>query len=328
VRVDKRRSWRAGVRRGAGGAPSGTRWSAAGSWGGPGCGLLVDKYDDACPCIGRSGASSAWDWCCRYPHGGPGDVEHGNLLRPIWRQRCRRCWRRESCIDGTGLPVLDRALWEQASGRSWGYVGTPTWRRTFSSRREKQGQREGELGPRTWSTCARATQCGCIGTVRRQSFKREDSSSALGGATCTRRYFREGVGWRRRTAALPIAGYKKLYGSRPKSATKTRPPSGRRERRGGRRSSTTSSHGAGPISRTSHHPRRWAKRSSTPEPREALARFWSTERFRSTTDVERLHVRAALTRKNISSRGFGPRARAPGDRVHHPGLLPPCGRYP
>jgi len=53
--------------------------------------------------------------------------------------------------------------------------------------------------------------------------------------TCTPSLFREGVGRSDARAALPIAGYKKLYEIEAEIRDKDETPSGRRDRRGARR---------------------------------------------------------------------------------------------
>jgi len=206
---------------------------------------------------------------------------------------------------------------------------TPTWRRTFSSRRGRSRAREGELAPRHASTCARATQWRDASNLFDKSFKREDLVEC-GCNMHARPLFREGV-WMEATHArrCPSPATRSCTRSGPKSATKTRTPSGRRDRRGSKEVfGTTSSHGClGLSGRTSHI--LGAGKSDFQyalNHREALARFPEHERFRSTTGTWSGCTCARHHPKELSLRGVGRRAARRAARRHsaHPWpALPP-----
>jgi transposase len=175
--------------------------------------ILVDKYDDGLPLhrtkqrLERMGLplpiSTLADqvtWATE-------------LLRPLWRLAVLEVLSAKVMhLDGTGLPVLDRdAPGGKRLGALWGYVGDKKVAAyLYASTGKKRGQKPGELGPedmlenRTGYTVADAS------TLFDQSFKREDIIEC-GCHMHSRRYFAKALDAGDARAALPIAAYKKLY---------------------------------------------------------------------------------------------------------------------
>ena len=142
-----------------------------------------------------------------------------------------------------------------------------------------------------------------------------------------RRYFMKALDAGDARAALPLAAFKKLY----EIEATIRDARGRRRPRRRRseepsRSTTSSSRWCETLqaARAAGSPIGEAIQYLTNH-QVALRRF--LERRRLPIDngiVERLHVRAALTRKNYLFAGSRRRRRARGDRLHHPRLAAAC----
>ena len=174
---------------------------------------LVDKYDDGLPLhrqkqrfarlgldVSVSTLADQVTWAT-------------DLLRPLWRAAIADVLAAKVMhLDGTGLPVLDRdAPGGKRLGALWGYVGDQTTAAyLYTSTGKKNSQRPLEIGPeemlalRTGYTVADASNLFDV------SFQRE----GLIECTCNmhaRRYFCKALDAGDKRAALPIAGYKKLY---------------------------------------------------------------------------------------------------------------------
>jgi len=292
--------------------------------------LLVDKYDDGLPLHRQKRRRAHGTGVAGIHTGGPGDVEHGIFCGRSGGQRCRRCWRRESCIwtDGPAGAGPQRCG-RQASGRLWGYAVTPTWRRTFSSRRGRsRGNAKASLAPRTCSTLRTGYTVADASNLFDKSFKREDLVEC-GCNMHARRYFVKALDGADARAA---AAHRRLQEAvRDRGRNRDKDEDAKRAARTGAEQGglpTTSSHGAGPISRTSQPSSALGKAIQYAlNHREALARFLEHGAIPIDKRDRGAAARARGTHpKELSLRGVGRGRRARGDRVHHPGLLPPCGR--
>jgi transposase len=175
--------------------------------------LVVDKYDDGLPLhrqkrrfermglpLPVSTLADQVGWAT-------------DLLRPLQRIAVEQVLASKVMhLDSTGLPVLDRkAQSGKRLGTLWGYVGDQDVAvYLYASTGKKLGQREGELGPedmlarRTGYTVADASN------VFEASFKRPDLVEC-GCNMHGRRRFVHALERGDTRAALPIAAYKKLY---------------------------------------------------------------------------------------------------------------------
>jgi transposase len=175
--------------------------------------LLVDKYDDGLPLhrqkrrFERLGLPLSVSTLADQVTWGT------DLLRPLWRAAVEQVLAaRVMHLDATGLPVLDRdAAGGKRLGSLWGYVGDENVAAyLYTSTGKKTAQRPGEVGPedmlarRTGYTVADASN------LFDASFERP----ALIECGCNmhgRRYFAKALDGGDARAALPIAAYKKLY---------------------------------------------------------------------------------------------------------------------
>jgi len=175
--------------------------------------LLVDKYDDGLPLhrqkrrFERMGLPLSVSTLADQVTWGT------DLLRPLWRAAVAEVLAAEVMhVDATGLPVLDaEATGGKRLGSLWGYVGDESVAAyLYASTGKKKAQRPGELGPedmlarRTGYTVADASN------LYDASFERPDLIEC-GCNMHGRRYFTKALDGGDARAALPIAAYKKLY---------------------------------------------------------------------------------------------------------------------
>ena len=175
--------------------------------------LVVDKYDDGLPLhrqkrrFERMGVDLAVStladqitWAT-------------DLMRPLWRMAVEKVLAAMVMhLDATGLPVLDRdATGGKRLGALWGYVGDENVAAyLYTSTGKKNAQRPEELGPeemlarRTGYTVADASN------LFERSFERPDLIEC-GCNMHGRRYWTKALDAGDTRAALPIAAYKKLY---------------------------------------------------------------------------------------------------------------------
>jgi transposase len=178
--------------------------------------LLVDKYIDGLPLhrqiarLKRLGldlsVSTLCDqvkWCT-------------DLLRPLWRAALAEIiTARVLHVDATGLPVLDpSAAGGKRLGSLWGYVGVSPDHATalylYTSTGKKVAQKDGELGPEDVLALRDGPTVADASNVFEVSFKRPGLIEC-GCNMHARRYFVKALDAGDQRAALPIAGYKKLY---------------------------------------------------------------------------------------------------------------------
>jgi transposase len=265
--------------------------------------LLVDKYDDGLPLHRQKQRFERMGLSLPISTLADQVTWATDLLRPLWRLAVLEVLEAKVMhLDGTGLPVLDReAPGGKRLGALWGYVGDKNVAAyLYASTGKKRGQKPGELGPedmlanRTGYTVADAS--GLFDA----SFARDDLIEC-GCHMHARRYFGKALDAGDARAALPIAAWKKLY----EIEAKVRDLSDEQRRA---------------IRQTESKPVweeicAWCDTYKPHEPpssklgeairyltnnRVALGRFLEDGAIPSDNGiVERLHVRAALTRKNF-----------------------------
>jgi transposase len=268
--------------------------------------LLVDKYVDGLPLhrqrerfqrlgidLSVSTLCDQVKWCT-------------DLLRPIWRAAIAEVIASEVMhLDATGLPVLDgKVRGKTRLGTLWGYVGANAAETIaaylYTSTAKKVGQLPGELGPEDVLSLREGPTVADASSSFDKSFQR-DGITECGCNMHARRYFVKALDAGDQRAALAIAAYRKIYEIEDELRDKS--PD---ERLAARRARTK------PIFdelRAWCHVRKKYEPPSSPLGK-ALAYFTNHEvalgRFledgRVPPDngiVERLHIRAALTRKNF-----------------------------
>jgi transposase len=226
------------------------------------------------------------------------------LLQPLWRAALAEVLSaRVMHLDGTSLPVLDEKSAKGIKlGALWGYVGRgeiDTALYLYASTGKKQGQREGELGPQDVLALRQGYTVADAATMFDESFRREGIIEC-GCNMHARRYFTKALDAGDARAALPLAAFKSLY--EIEAAIRDRDDDARRIER----------------NRLSRHVYdelvRWCRTHRAQEPPssplgKAIGYLLNNEiALRRFLDdgvvpidngaVERLHVRAALTRKN------------------------------
>lgn len=195
-------------------APLGDKVVAAGRLGsGFVAQLIVDKYDDGLP-LHRQKQRNARLGVELSVSTLADQVTWGtDLLRPLWRAAIAQVVTATVMhLDGTSLPVLDKkAKNGKRLGSLWGYVGdTNVAAYLYTSTGKKDGQREGELGPADMLALRRGYTVADASNLFELSFKREDLVEC-GCNMHARRYFAKALDGGDTRAALPMAAYKKLY---------------------------------------------------------------------------------------------------------------------
>jgi transposase len=136
-----------------------------------------------------------------------------DLLRPLWHAAAVKVLVSTVMhLDGTSLAVLERgAPGGKKLGALWGYVGNrDTALYLYASTGKKVGQKPGEIGPEDFLARRTGYVVADASTLFDASFKREDLIEC-GCNMHSRRYFVKALEGGDRRAALPIAAYKKLY---------------------------------------------------------------------------------------------------------------------
>ena len=178
--------------------------------------LMVEKYVDGLPLhrqrerlqrlgleLSVSTLADQVKWCT-------------DLLRPLWRAALAQVIdARVMHLDGTSLPVLDaNAPGGKRLGALWGYVGVNADETVaayhYVSTGKKTGQRENEMGPEDMLGLRTGVTVADASNLFDASFRR----AALIECGCNmhaRRYFVKALDAGDQRAALPLAAYKKLY---------------------------------------------------------------------------------------------------------------------
>jgi transposase len=178
--------------------------------------LLVDKYMDGLPLhrqrerLARLGFDVSVSTLCDQVKWST------DLLRPLWRAALDQVIAaRVMHVDGTGLAVLDPdAAGGKRLGTLWGYVGVDddgsTGAYVYASTGKKVGQKPGEMGPQDVLAQRKGFVVADASNVFDESFKRDDLIEC-GCNMHGRRYWVKALDAGDQRAALPIAAYKKLY---------------------------------------------------------------------------------------------------------------------
>ena len=225
-----------------------------------------------------------------------------DLLRPLWRAALSECiGSKVMHLDATGLPVLDRGVPSgKRIGSLWGYVGDDVAAYVYVSTGHAKGKKPGELGPEDILALREGYTVADASNVFDASFQSNPKLIECGCNTHGRRYFVKALDAGDQRAALPLAAYQKLYEIEDEIRDRT------------------------PDAKLAVHQARskpvfdelvaWAKSYQPYEPptsklgesirsllnhRVALGRFLESGLVPMDNGaVERLHIRAALTRNN------------------------------
>jgi transposase len=135
------------------------------------------------------------------------------LLCPLWRLAIASVLAaRVMHLDATSLPVLDRnAPGNKKLGALWGYVGDQDCAAyVYTSTAKKLAQKPGEIGPEDMLRRRSGFTVADASNLFDASFRREDLIEC-GCNMHARRYYVKALDRGDPRAALPIAAYKKLY---------------------------------------------------------------------------------------------------------------------
>lgn len=178
--------------------------------------LLVEKYVDGLPLhrqreryqrlgleLAVSTLADQVKWCT-------------DLLRPLWRVALSQVLgARVMHLDGTGLSVLDpKAKGGKRLGALWGYVGVNASEiiaaYLYASTAKATGQKAGELGPQDMLALRGGLTVADASGLFDASFERKELIEC-GCNMHARRYFVKALDAGDQRAALAIAAYRKLY---------------------------------------------------------------------------------------------------------------------
>lgn len=175
--------------------------------------LVVDKYRDGLPLNREKQRLERLGLPLSVSTLGDQITWSTDLLQPLWRAAL---WRvlvaKVMHLDGTSLPVLDRASpGGKRIGALWGYVGDQEVAAIlYSSTAKKLGQQPGELGPEDVLRLRQGYVVADASNLFDMSFKRDDLIEC-GCNMHARRYFVKALDGGDTRAALPLAAFKKLY---------------------------------------------------------------------------------------------------------------------
>jgi len=237
------------------------------------------------------------------------------LLTPLWRAALAECiGSKVMHVDGTGLPVLDKgAPSGKRLGTLWGYVGDNVAAYVYTSTAKAVGQKSGEMGPEDILSLREGYTVADAGSQFDASFARRPNLIECGCNMHSRRYFTKALDAGDKRAALPLAAYKRLY--EIEDGIKGRPPDDRLAVRVEKSKPVFDEL----VRWAEIHQRFEAPSSKLGEAiryllnhKVALGRFLESGLVPIDNGaVERLHIRAALARKNFLFAGSD----AGGDRA-------------
>jgi transposase len=175
--------------------------------------LFVGKYDDGLPLhrqkqrFARLGLDLAVSTLCDQI------MWVADLLRPLWRAAIAECiGSKVMHLDGTSLLVLDHgAPGGKRIGALWGYVGDGVAAYIFASTGKAAGQKPGEMGPEDILALREGFTVADASNVFDASFLNNPKLIECGCNMHGRRYYVKALDAGDKRAALPIAAYKKLY---------------------------------------------------------------------------------------------------------------------
>lgn len=280
--------------------------------------LLIDKYSDGLPLhrqkerfarmglpIAVSTLADQVTWVT-------------DLLKPLERAARRRVLGAIVMhVDGTGLPVLtrDKKTHKKVGkgkklGVLWGYTGDDTALFQYCSSGHSRGKEDEDIGPEEFLAKRKGYTVADAASVFDRSFKRDDLIEC-GCNMHARRKFIAALDGGDQRAALPIAGFKKLYEIEARI----------RDLDDDERLTVRNEESRPVYDAIVHWCEVYAveERPSSPlakavryvvNHQEALKRFLDDGRVPlDNGEAERLHVRAALTRKNYLFAGSDEGAR-------------------
>ena len=136
-----------------------------------------------------------------------------DLLRPLWRAAIAECIAsRVMHVDGTGLPVLDpSAPGGKRHGTLWGYVGDGLCAYCYTSTGKAIAQKSGEMGPEDILSLRTGFTVADAGSQFNASFATRPNLIECGCNMHGRRYFVKALDAGDSRAALPLAAFKRLY---------------------------------------------------------------------------------------------------------------------
>ena len=136
-----------------------------------------------------------------------------DLLRPLWRAAVAECIASKVMhLDATGLPVLDRAApGGKRIGSLWGYVGDDVCAYIYASTGKARAQRSGEMGPEDILALREGYTVADASSLFDASFATRPNLIECGCNMHARRYYVKALDAGDTRAALPLAAYKKLY---------------------------------------------------------------------------------------------------------------------
>lgn len=136
-----------------------------------------------------------------------------DLLRPLWRTAIAECIASLVMhVDGTGLPVLDKsAPGGKRLGSLWGYVGDDAAAYVYTSTAKAVGQKSGEMGPEDILSLREGFTVADAGSQFNASFAGRPNLIECGCNMHGRRYFTKALDAGDTRAALPLAAYKRLF---------------------------------------------------------------------------------------------------------------------
>jgi len=175
--------------------------------------LVVDKYDDGLPLHRQNRRFERMGIDLPVSTLADQVTWATDLLRPLWKAAIAEVIAaRIMHLDGTGLSVLDRSVaGGKRLGSLWGYVGdTSIAAYLYTSTGKKEGQLAGELGPEDILKLRRGYTVADASNLFDQSFNREEIIEC-GCNMHARRYWKKALDAGDTRAALPVAAYKKLY---------------------------------------------------------------------------------------------------------------------
>jgi transposase len=136
-----------------------------------------------------------------------------DLVRPLWRAALADCIASKVMhLDATGLPVLDRgAPSGKRIGSLWGYVGDDVCAYLYASTGKARAQKSGEMGPEDILALREGYTVADASSLFEASFASRPNLIECGCNMHARRYYVKALDAGDTRAALPIAAYKKLY---------------------------------------------------------------------------------------------------------------------
>jgi transposase len=136
-----------------------------------------------------------------------------DLLRPLWRAALAECIASKVMhLDATGLPVLDRGAPNgKRIGSLWGYVGDDVCAYVYASTGKARAQKSGEMGPEEVLALRDGYTVADASSLFDASFATRPNLIECGCGMHARRYFVKALEAGDTRAALPIGAYKKLY---------------------------------------------------------------------------------------------------------------------